>query len=51
MPVKRPAFQDVAGAGGAYPEGGAEAGGVSVYSFRAGRAGANSVVRSGSGAN
>lgn len=53
-PVKRPAFQDVAVAGGAYPEAGAEAGGedggVGASSGCGGMAGANSVVRSGSGA-
>ncbi len=48
-PVKRPAFQDIAVAGGAYPEAGGEARGVG--SFCDGRAGANSVVRTGSGAS
>src|SRR6266700_6310767 len=52
-PVKRPAFQEVAVVGGAYPEAGAEeaseAGLVGAYSFGALRAGANSVVRTGKG--
>src|SRR5258708_4525203 len=52
-PVKRPAFQEVAVAGGAYPDAGAdaaaEAGGVGACSFGGGRAGANLVVRTGSG--
>lgn len=51
-PVKRPAFQEAAVAAGAYPEGGAdETGGGEVGTFCSGRAGANSVVRSGSGAS
>ncbi len=54
-PVKRPAFQDVAVAGGAYPEAGVvaadEAGGVGSCSFCGERAGANSLVRSASGAS
>jgi hypothetical protein len=53
VPVKRPAFQDAAGAGGAYPEAGAETagetGGVKGWAFCSGRAGANSVVRTASG--
>jgi hypothetical protein len=54
-PVKRPAFQEVAVVGGAYPEAGAEGAGeaglVGSCSLGAGRAGANSVVRTGSGAS
>ncbi len=49
-PVKRPVFQDVAVAGGPYPEAGAdEVGRVAACAFCSGMAGANSVMRRGVG--
>ena len=48
-PVKRPVFQEVAAVGGPYPEAGADEADLAACALCAGRAGANSVVRSGVG--